>query len=87
MSDWAKPRRGRSLQKTEPINRDKHEISGYRYVLDMIHESHDDISVTPSVILQRHCDLCRFQDVGLGGRWKDADNYIAERTDVGAMVV
>ncbi len=74
-------------QKTEPINRDEREISGYRYVLDMIHESHDDIPVTPSVILQLHRDLCRFQDVGFGGRWKDADNYIAERADDGTMVV
>ena len=35
-------------QKVEPRNRDEREIAGYRYVLDMIHESHDDIPVTPA---------------------------------------
>ena len=73
-------------QKAEPRNRDEREISGYRYVLDMIHESHDDIPVTPNVILQLHRDLYRFQDVSFAGRWKDSDNYIAERSVDGTMV-
>lgn len=72
-------------QKVEPRNRDEREISGYRYVLDMIHESHDDIPVTPNVILQLHRDLYRFQDVSFAGRWKDSDNYIAERAVDGTM--
>ena len=66
-------------QKIEPRNRDEREISGYRYVLDMIHERHDDIPVTPGVILQFHRDLYRYLDVLFAGRWKDADNTIAER--------
>lgn len=37
--------------KTDPKNRDEREIAGYRYVLDEIHESHDNIPVTPNVIL------------------------------------
>ena len=73
-------------QKVEPKNRDEREIAGYRYVLDMIHESHDDIPVTPSVILQLHRDLYRFQDVSFAGRWKDSDNVIAERGADGAMM-
>ena len=74
-------------QKAEPRNRDEREISGYRYVLDMIHESHDDIPVTPNIILQLHHDLYRFQDdVSFAGRWKDSDNYIAERSVDGTMV-
>lgn len=72
-------------RKVEPKNRDEREISGYRYVLDMIHESHDDIPVTPNVILQLHRDLYRFQDVSFAGRWKDSDNYIAERAVDGTM--
>ena len=36
------------------------EIAGYRYVLDLIHESHDDIPITPGVILQLHRDLYRY---------------------------
>lgn len=46
--------------KTDPKNRDEREIAGYRYVLDEIHESHDNIPVTPNVILQLHRDLYRF---------------------------
>lgn len=78
--------RGLMEQKVEPKNRDEREIAGYRYVLDMIHESHDDIPVSPNVILQLHRDLYRFQDVSFAGRWKDSDNYIAEQADNGAMV-
>lgn len=72
--------------KVEPSNRDEREIAGYRYVLDMIHESHDGIPVTPGVILQLHRDLYRFQDVSFAGRWKDSDNVIAERTEGGRVM-
>lgn len=73
-------------QKVEPKNRDEREIAGYRYVLDMIHESHDDIPIAPNTILQLHRDLYRFQDVSFAGRWKDSDNYIAEQAADGTMV-
>ena len=73
-------------RKVEPANRDEREIAGYRYVLDMIHESHDSIPVTPGVILQLHRDLYRFCDVSFAGRWKDSDNVIAERAADGRMV-
>lgn len=73
-------------RKVEPRNRDEREIAGYRYVLDMIHEGHDAIPVTPGVILQLHRDLYRFQDASFVGRWKDSDNIIAERAEDGSMV-
>ena len=73
-------------QKVEPINRDEREIAGYRYVLDMIHESHDDIPVTPGVILQFHRDLYRYLNTSFAGAWKDADNTIAERLPSGELV-
>jgi Fic family protein len=73
-------------RKVEPANRDEREIAGYRYVLDMIHERHDGIPVTPSVILQLHRDLYRFCDVSFAGCWKDSDNVIAERVAGGRMV-
>ncbi len=73
-------------RKVEPKNRNEREIAGYRHVLDMIHESHDSIPVTPGVILQLHRDLYRFQDVSFAGRWKDSDNVIAERAEDGSMV-
>ena len=74
------------LDKVEPRNRDEREIAGYRYVLDEIHESHDDIPVTPNVILQLHRDLYRFSGDSHAGRWKDSDNVIAERTAEGELV-
>ncbi len=74
------------LDKAEPRNRDEREIAGYRYVLDEIHESHDDIPITPNVILQLHRDLYRFSDDSHAGRWKDSDNVIAERTAEGELV-
>lgn len=74
------------MDKTDPRNRDEREIAGYRYVLDEIHESHDDIPVTPNVILQLHRDLYRFSGDSHAGRWKDSDNVIAERTAEGKLV-
>lgn len=74
------------LEKTEPRNRDEREISGYRYVLDMIHEGHDAIPVTPGVILQLHRDLYRFAGDSFAGKWKDSDNVIMERAADGEMV-
>lgn len=69
------------VEDVQPRNRDEREIAGYRYVLDEIHQSHDDIPVTPNVILQLHRDLYRYLDVLHAGRYKDADNLIAERVD------
>ncbi|NHM14287.1 Fic family protein [Xiamenia xianingshaonis] len=71
---------------SRPRNRDEREIAGYRYVLDMIHRRHDDIPVTPGVILQLHRDLYRYTDASFAGRFKDSDNVIAERADSGEMV-
>lgn len=73
-------------QDAEPRNRDEREIAGYRFVLDMIHERHDDIPVTPGVILQLHRDLYRYLDASFAGKWKDADNTIAERLPSGELV-
>lgn len=70
----------------QPKNRDEREIAGYRAVLDLIHESHAHINVTPNVILQLHRDLYRYVDVSFGGRWKDTDNVIAETGPDGALV-
>ncbi len=74
------------LEKAEPRNRDEREIAGYRYVLDLIHESHDDIPITPGVILQLHRDLYRYSSDSHAGTWKDSDNVIAERTAQGELV-
>lgn len=72
--------------KVAPRNRDEREIAGYRYVLDLIHESHNDIPVSANVILQLHRDLYRFGGDAFAGRWKDSDNVIAERSAGGELV-
>ena len=74
-------------EESAPRNRDEREIAGYRYVLDEIHTSHDDIPVTPGVILQLHRDLYRYTDASFAGRFKDADNVIAERSSDGRLAV
>lgn len=86
VSTSSKRLRDLMADKVEPRNRDEREIAGYRYVLDMIHESHDAIPITPNVILQLHRDLHRFGNSSFAGRWKDSDNVIAERTADGQMV-
>ena len=73
--------------RVQPKNRDEREIAGYRAVLDLIHESYEHIDVTPNVILQLHRDLYRYVGVSFGGRWKDADNVIAETGPDGALVM
>lgn len=70
----------------KPKNRDEREIAGYRYVLDMIHESHDAIPVFSNAILQLHRDLYRFGGDAFAGQWKDSDNVIAERSADGKLV-
>lgn len=67
------------LHGTEPRGRDEQEIAGYRDVLDLIHEQHEWIDVTPNVILQLHRDLMRHTTFAYGGRWKDTDNEIVGR--------
>ena len=47
-------------EKTTPKNRDEQEIAGYRDVLATIHESHDYIQPKPSIILQLHKNLYKY---------------------------
>ena len=47
--------------KTRPRTRNEREIAGYRDVLNTIHESHDHIPVKPSILLQLHRDLYKFE--------------------------
>ena len=66
------------MQKSQPVNRNEKEIAGYRDVLATIHESYEYIPLNPNSILQLHRDLYSFQASGIGGRWKNSDNLIAE---------
>lgn len=51
-----------------------------------IHESHDDIPVTPNLILQLHRELYWFSGDSHAGKWKDSDNVIAERTTARELI-
>ena len=74
-------------QKTTPKNRDEEEISGYRDALAIIHESYEYIPIQPSYILQLHQILYRYSQRGIGGRFKNTQNYIAETKANGEQVV
>lgn len=67
-----------ALDKVHPQNRNEEEIAGYRDVLNTIHESYDDIPLKPSIILQLHRDLYKYNISAMGGQYKNADNVIAE---------
>ena len=62
--------------KTTPRNRDEEEIMGYRDVLNTIHESYPYIPVRANYILQLHRDLYQYSEKGIGGRFKNTQNFI-----------
>ncbi len=74
-------------QKTTPRNRDEEEISGYRDALALIHESYEYIPIKPSYILQLHKVLYSYSQKGIGGRFKNTQNYIAEIRENGEQIV
>lgn len=63
---------------TRPKTKNEREIAGYRGVLNTINENHDYIPPKPSMILQLHRDLYKFEGFDTGGRYKAADNIIEE---------
>lgn len=65
------------MEKTTPRNRDEEEIMGYRDVLNTIHESYEYIPLRASYILQLHRDLYKYSERGIGGRFKNTQNYVA----------
>lgn len=64
--------------KSEPRNRSESKIAGYREVLQLIHENYDYMLPRVNVILQLHRDLYQFSPSGIGGKFKNSDNIIAE---------
>ena len=70
-------------EKTEPKNRNEEEIAGYREVLNTIHENYDYIVARSNVILQFHRDLYIYNSGSTGGNFKNADNNIEEKNELG----
>ena len=75
------------LDKTMPRSRNEREIAGYRDVLNTIHENNQHIPVRSTFILQLHRDLYKFENAGIGGAFKSADNIIEEKDADGKEVV
>ena len=73
--------------KTRPQTRNEQEIAGYRDVLNTIHENHDHIPLKPSIILQLHRDLYKFESYDIGGKYKSGDNVISEEDTQGNKTV
>jgi Fic family protein len=69
-----------------PRNRSEQEIAGYRDVLNLIHQSHEDIPLSENVILQFHSTLYRYTTVK-SGFWKKTDNEIIEEKPDGMKVL
>ena len=63
--------------KIAPRNRDEEEIMGYRDVLNTIHENYEYIPIRANYILQLHRDLFRYSEKGIGGHFKNTQNYIS----------
>ena len=74
-------------EKVKPRNRNEEEISGYRDVLAIIHESYEYIAPRPNNILQLHRDLYSFSSSTVGGVYKNSDNIIAEKHADGTETV
>ena len=66
------------MDKTMPKTRNEEEIAGYRDVLKNIHDSFEHIPIKPSIILQLHRDLYKFNGGETGGKYKTSDNIIEE---------
>jgi len=60
----------RRNEEPKPDNRSEGEIAGYRNVLQLIHDRHDYMPLTPNLVLQLHRDLFRFVDSSNAGNWK-----------------
>jgi Fic family protein len=77
----------RRNKEPQPGNRSEGEIAGYRNVLQLIHERHEYMELTPNLVLQLHRDLFRFSGATNAGRWKVTDNLIIERQPDGSSFV
>jgi Fic family protein len=69
-----------------PRNRPEQEIAGYRDVLNLIHQSHEDIPLSENVVLQFHSMLYRYTTVR-AGIWKTTENEIVDIRPDGTKVL
>lgn len=65
-------------KKAEPRNRNEEEITGYRHVLDIIHENYAYIEFNKNNVLTLHNQLYSYSYVNYKGKFKTLDNTIME---------
>jgi len=73
------------LKTVAPRTRSEQEIAGYRDVLNLVHQSTQDIPITTGLIRQFHQILYRYLPAD-GGKWKLTDNEIVEKDASGRVV-
>lgn len=65
-------------KRINPKNGDEEEIAGYRDALAIIHESFNDIPITPNYILELHKILfSHCSERNIGGKFKSVQNFIS----------
>ena len=62
----------------EPESLSEKEIAGYRDVLALVNENFEYMPLKTSIILQLHRDLYKYEDISIGGKYKNSDNQIIE---------
>lgn len=72
---------------TTPVTRSEEEISGYRDVLDLVHNQYQYIPLTSNSILAMHKNLFSFTASNWGGKFKDIDNQIINQFPDGTSEV
>lgn len=72
------------LEDTNPQGRSEQEIAGYRDVLNLIHQSAEEMRFTPNVVRQLHKVLFGYLPQP-GGDWKTTNNEIIERNPDGTV--
>lgn len=72
--------------RARPRTRSEQEVAGYKQALELIHDSHEHMPITPNTILQLHRLLYRYHPAE-GGRFKSQDNTIVETDPRGSVRV
>jgi Fic family protein len=67
------------LESTKPKGRSEQEVAGYRDALALIHEHSEDLPFTIDVVKRFHGLMYRYLPEE-GGKWKEKDNVIVERS-------
>jgi Fic family protein len=73
-------------EKTKPRNRSEQEIAGYKDVLNLIHQSYQDVPLNENVILQFHSMLYRYTTIK-SGFFKKTENTIIDRNPDGTTTI